>query len=142
MDFLTEELVYQKTPQQLTSLLYEALIDSIQLAITYTQQKDYARANKRLQKANDILHRLGAGLKYDAGIIAHQLDALYNYMAEQLIEANIKKDVLIMETVLKIATEIANAWNEAMKKQTSAQPSSTWMKKVSVYEQFIAAYEE
>lgn len=142
MDFLTEEAVYQKTPQQLTALLYEGLIESIEEAIHYTKQKDYIKANKRLQKGNDILRRLGVGLKYDAGIIAHQLDALYNYMAEQLIEANIKKDIAIMETVLKIATEIAEAWNVAMKKQTSAQPSSPLMKKLSAYEQFITAYEE
>jgi flagellar secretion chaperone FliS len=141
MEFLTEEAVYQKTPQQLTALLYEALIESIEEAINYTKQKDYVKTNKQLQKANDILRRLGVGLKYDAGIIAHQLDALYNYMAEQLIEANIKKDVAIMETVLKIATEIAGAWNVAMKKQSSVT-SSTWMKKVSAYEQFITTYKE
>jgi flagellar secretion chaperone FliS len=141
MEFLTEEAVYQKTPQQLTALLYESLIDSIESAIGYTEQKEYAEANKQLQKANDILHRLGVGLKYDAGIIAHQLDALYNYMAEQLIEANIKKDVTIMQTVLKIATEISSAWNEAMKKSSSA-PSASRMNKVSTYEQFIATYEQ
>jgi flagellar secretion chaperone FliS len=141
MDFLTEEAVYQKTPQQLTALLYEGLMESIEQAITYTEQKDYIQANKRLQKANNILRRLGVGLKYDAGIIAHQLDALYNYMAEQLIEANIKKDVSIMETVLKIATEIADAWNEAMKKQTSSQ-SSDFMKKAAAYERFVTTYEE
>jgi flagellar secretion chaperone FliS len=141
MDFLTEEAVYQKTPQQLTALLYEGLMESIEQAITYTEQKDYIQANKRLQKANNILRRLGVGLKYDAGIIAHQLDALYNYMAEQLIEANIKKDVSIMETVLKIATEIADAWNEAMKKQTPSQ-SSDFMKKAAAYERFVTTYEE
>ena len=46
--------------------------------------KNLIDANKKLQKANDILYRLGAGLNYEAGIIADQLDALYNYMAERI----------------------------------------------------------
>ncbi|KHF29013.1 Flagellar protein FliS [Anoxybacillus sp. BCO1] len=74
-----------------------------------------------MQKANDILQRLGVGLNYDAGIIAHQLDALYNYMAERLIDANMKKDVAMMQEVLTIAKDIATAWNEALKKQPTTK---------------------
>ncbi len=44
---------------------------------------------------------LDAGLNYDAGIIADQLDMLYNYMADKVIEANIKKDVSILKKSLK-----------------------------------------
>ncbi|KIQ94725.1 Flagellar protein fliS [Anoxybacillus thermarum] len=134
MDFLTEEAVYKKTPQQLTALLYEGLIDSLEEAIENTKKSNYIHANKRLQKANDILRRLGVGLNYDAGIIAHQLDALYNYMAERLIEANMKKDVAMMQEVLTIAKDIANAWNEALKKQPTI---NTAAKKAATYEQFI-----
>lgn len=134
VEFLTEEVVYKKTPQQLTALLYEGLIESVEEAIASTRKGDYIHANKRLQKANDILRRLGVGLKYDAGIIAHQLDALYNYMAERLIDANVKKDVGIMQEVLTIAKDIATAWNEALKKQPTTNVAA---KKAAAYEQFI-----
>ncbi|SFA51915.1 flagellar protein FliS [Anoxybacillus pushchinoensis] len=134
MEFLTEEVVYKKTPQQLTALLYEGLMESVEEAIASTKKGDYAHANRRLQKANDILQRLGIGLNYDAGIIAHQLDALYNYMAERLIDANMKKDVAMMEEVLTIAKEIATAWNEALKKQPTTNVAA---KKAAAYEQFI-----
>ena len=56
---------------------------------------------KKLQKANDILKRLGVGINYEAGIIADQLDMLYNYMADKLIEANLKKDPEIIKEVIK-----------------------------------------
>lgn len=134
VEFLTEEAVYKKTPQQLTALLYEGLMESVEEAIASTKKGDYAHANRRLQKANDILQRLGIGLNYDAGIIAHQLDALYNYMAERLIDANMKKDVAMMEEVLTIAKEIATAWNEALKKQPTTNVAA---KKAAAYEQFI-----
>ena len=58
-------------------------------------------ANTKLQKVNDLLERLGAGLNYEAGIIADQLDTLYNYMANQVIEGNLKKDTAILQGSVK-----------------------------------------
>ncbi len=50
---------------------------------------------------------LGAGLNYEAGIISDQLDALYNYMAERVIEGNKKKDIAMIQEVLSIAERLA-----------------------------------
>ncbi|ODA17123.1 flagellar export chaperone FliS [Geobacillus thermoleovorans] len=136
MDFLTEEWIYQKNSQQLTALLYEGLMECLEEAIKSIEQKDHWKANKQLQKGNDILRRLGAGLRYDVGIIAHQLDALYNYMADRLIEANMKKDASIVREVLQLTTTIATAWNEALKKGISTAPSAH-RQKAAAYEQFI-----
>lgn len=136
LDFLTEEWIYQKNSQQLTALLYEGLLECLEEAIAALEQKDYWKANKQLQKGNDILRRLGVGLRYDAGIIAHQLDALYNYMAERLIEANMKKDAAAVQEVLQLTTTIATAWNEALKSGVSpVQPAHK--QKAAAYEQFI-----
>lgn len=140
LDVLTEEWIYQKNSQQLTALLYEGLMECLEEAIAAMKQKDHWKANKQLQKGNDILRRLGVGLRYDAGIIAHQLDALYNYMAERLIEANMKKDVKIVQEVWQLTTTIATAWNETLK--SGASPAQTARKpKTAAYEQFIA-YEQ
>ena len=81
MEFLTEEIIYKKTPQELTALLYEGIMENLESAIVFIDEQNYIEANKKLQKANDILHRLGVGLKYEAGPIAEQLDTLYNFMA-------------------------------------------------------------
>ena len=114
MGFLTKELIYQKTPQQLTALLYEVCIDTLTAGIQHVEAKEYMEANTKLQKVNDLLERLGAGLNYEAGIIADQLDTLYNYMANQVIEGNLKKDTAILQEVLKICEVLASAWNESM----------------------------
>ncbi|USK72572.1 flagellar export chaperone FliS [Peribacillus asahii] len=135
MAFLTKEIIYQKTPQELTAFLYEGLIENLEAAIVFIDEKNYIDANKKLQKANDILHRLGVGLKYEAGPIAEQLDMLYNFMATELIEANLKKDKQKVQGVLKIIGEITEAWNIAMKKTpNSAQKIN---KKVAAYESSI-----
>ncbi len=114
MDFLTKELIYQKSPQQLTALLYEVCIVYLNKGIDHIKENEFAAANHDLQKVNDIIERLGVGINYEAGIIADQLDTLYNYMANQVIAGNLKKDVTILEEVLKICEDLASAWNEAM----------------------------
>lgn len=135
-DFLTEELIYKKSPQEITSMLYEACIDNLEGAISALKKKDYFTSNKLLKKSNDILYRLDAGINYEAGIIADQLDALYDYMSEKLIEANIKKDVSAVEEVLKILTELSTSWNEALKNKANAQPNAVRQKNLA-YEKHI-----
>lgn len=136
MEFLTEEFIYQKSSQEITSLLYEKLIDQLTGSIADIKNNNYIDANKKLQKSNDILYRLGAGLNYEAGIIADQLDALYNYQAEKLIEANKNKDIAAIEEVRSIAERLASAWNEAMKNKPD-QRQMLMRKKATAYEQNV-----
>lgn len=140
-DLLTEEMIYQKSPQELTSLLYEALIDNLCAAGRAVEKKDYEEANRKLQKANDILYRLGAGLNYEAGIIADQLEALYNYMAGRVIAANVKKDAGEIRHVLSIAERIAGAWNEAVKKNPDVRQEG-FHKIAHIYEQNVMVLEQ
>jgi len=133
---LTEEALFKKTPQEITALLYEACLSNLEEAIDDINNKDFIIANKKLQKANDILYRLGAGLNYEAGIIADQLDALYNYMAGKIVDANYKKDIKLIEEVIKVLEPITLAWNEALKKKTG--PSSNGLRnKASAYEKNV-----
>ncbi len=136
MDFLTKELIYQKTPQQITALLYEAGIAKLTEAIKQIEANQPLAANENLQKVNDIIERLGAGINYEAGIIADQLDTLYNYMANQVVVGNLKKDVSILQEVLQIMEDIASAWNEAMV-SGNQDAQKALHKKTSAYEQNV-----
>ncbi|NEU30785.1 flagellar export chaperone FliS [bacterium LRH843] len=119
---LTNEALHQKTSQELTSLLYEACYDNLEKAINEIDQKNFIDANEHLQKASDIVHRLGAGINYEAGIVADQLEQVYNYMADKIFEANVKKDKALIEEVLKLLGMIMTSWNEALKVNRDAQP--------------------
>lgn len=135
MEFLTEEIIFSKTPQELTAFLYEGLIEHLESANRFIDEQNHIEANKKLQKANDILHRLGTGLKYEAGPIAEQLDTLYNFMASELVEANLKKDKQKIQGVLQIIGELTAAWTVAMKSTPS--PAQKIHKKVAAYESSI-----
>ncbi|RDI40124.1 flagellar export chaperone FliS [Falsibacillus pallidus] len=140
MDFITKELIYQKSSQEITSLLYEAAIDDLTYAIDDIHQKKYIDSNIKLKNVNDILQRLGVGLNYDAGIIADQLDALYNYMADRVIEGNLQKDPAILREVLEILTRISDAWNTALKEKPSTK-ADLKRQKANAYEKHILVYE-
>nr|WP_249316806.1 flagellar export chaperone FliS [Bacillus sp. FJAT-50079] len=102
------------TPQKITGLLYEVCIDQLEAAIQAIEAGHLLEANTKCQKVNDILERLGVGLNYEAGIIADQLDTLYNYMANQVIIGNMRKDPVVLKEVLDICNRLASSWNEAM----------------------------
>lgn len=141
MEFLTEEYIMQKNSQELTSLLYEALLSNLENSIQAIEDKDYMSANKMLQKVNDILYRLGAGLNYNAGIISDQLDHLYNYMANSIIEANRKKDIPAIKEVIGIAEMLADAWNQSIKKKPD-QLQRKSMARANAYEQNVMVLEK
>jgi len=139
-DFLTEELIYKKSPQEITSLLYESCITTLEDSIEAIKRKDFYTSNRLLKKANDILYRLDAGINYDAGIIADQLDALYDYMSEKLITANINKEIKLIEEVLNILIEINSSWNQALKSKEQKQPNAL-RQKANAYEKHILTVE-
>jgi flagellar secretion chaperone FliS len=136
MEALKKEVIFKKSPQELTALLYEGIIENLEKAIDLINEKAYVEANSKLQRTNDILNRLGVGLKYEAGPIGQQLDVLYNYMADQIIQANLKKDTGLLKEMIELIEPISMAWNEVLKKNINLTQSSS-VKKVSAYENSI-----
>ncbi|MFV8828019.1 flagellar export chaperone FliS [Alkalihalobacterium sp. APHAB7] len=131
---MTNEALHKKSPQEITALLYEACYNNLELAIEEIDNKEFTNANEHLQKASDIIHRLGAGINYEAGIVADQLESIYSYMADLLVQANYTKNVELVKEVLNLLSEIMTAWNQAMKKNTDIQPKVI-KQKANAYEQ-------
>ncbi|WP_044022875.1 flagellar export chaperone FliS [Bacillus sp. SG-1] len=140
MNLLTKEFIYQKSSQEITALLYEALITQIQGAMKDIENKRHFDSNKKLQKANDILERLGAGINYEAGIISDQLDALYNYMSASILKANITKNTRVLKEVITITEELAESWRTSMAKPQ--QPVRRMSQKVNAYEKNVMVYDK
>ena len=132
-ELLTEEILHKKTPEELTTLLYATCIEKLEQAIVEINNKNFYTANLLLQNANDILYRLGAGINYDAGPVSDQLEMLYNYMAEKLVQANLQKDIKGIEEVLTLIKMISAAWSEALQKRTNG-PQVNAKNKVSAYD--------
>lgn len=114
MRIYSEQEIMEMKPQELTSLLYQAFLEKLRGSIKALEKGDPMGSNYLLQGCNDILERLGGGINYKAGIIADQLEALYDFCSHKLIEANIKKDKEMLRQVLKIMENISQGWLTAM----------------------------
>jgi flagellar biosynthetic protein FliS len=115
-------------PELITSLLYKKFLQKIDEAIEATPRRKYDKANSALQHCNDIVTRLGFGIKYEAGVLADRLEMLYQYVFELVLEANRTKDVAKMEEAKRIIKDLDEAWTIAMEKvkqSGNAAPSTT-----------------
>ncbi|MDD2421502.1 MAG: flagellar export chaperone FliS [Heliobacteriaceae bacterium] len=130
----SERELYHASSQELTSLLYQAGAEKLEQAVHAIEHRQYMPANRLLQRSNDILYRLGAGLNYEAGVIADHLAAIYNYMAEKLVIANLKKDPALVREVLGLWQILADGWEQARQKGTDNQ-SPVLKRKIAAYDQ-------
>ncbi len=103
------------SPAELTLMLYEGAIKFCNIAIVAIENKDYAKANTNIQKAERIIGEFQASLdfKYE---VANDFNNVYSYLMERLIRANMKKDTEILEEVLKHLRTMRDTWKEVMQK--------------------------
>lgn len=113
-DQYKENSVYTASPEELTFMLYNGLVKFLMQAQMAINEKNIEKTNNCIIKAQNIINefRCTLNMKYE---ISKQLDALYEYMNRRLLDANIKKDVEIIEEVLGFARELRNTWEQAMK---------------------------
>ena len=95
-------------------MLYDGALKFLRFALTAMEEKKVEEAHGNLVKVQDILNELMATLNFDAGEIAGKLYSLYEYMNQELIDANIQKDSEKAEKVYGMLEELRNAWAKAM----------------------------
>lgn len=106
------------TPMEIVVKLYDEAERQINRSIAYIEQKNYEAANHGLQKSQDIVNALRSVL--DMSIpISKQLDALYDFFNRQLIAANVKKDITILQELLPMLADLKDAFS-----QIAAMPKS------------------
>ena len=110
--------------EELTLMLYDGAVKFCNQAIVAMENKDPIKANEYIQKVQNIIREFQLTLdkKHD---IAHQLNQLYDYLYRRLVEANIKKDMNILDEVRKYLRDLRDTWKEAAKlaKQSPIQAS-------------------
>ncbi|WP_166243639.1 flagellar export chaperone FliS [Paenibacillus turpanensis] len=99
---------------QLIIMLYDGAIRFVKLGIEGIAERNIAKANINLQKAQTILHELVASLDFTYPISKNLL-SIYEYMIYRLIQSNIKKELSFAEEVLNHLTELRDTWHVALK---------------------------
>ena len=108
------EKIMNASPAQLTLMLYDGAIKFCNIAIVAIEKNDIEKAHNNIVKAENIIAEFRATLNFKYPV-AQDFENVYAYIARRLIEANIKKDVEILEEVLEHLREMRNTWEEVMK---------------------------
>lgn len=140
--------VYQKAAvstldqKKMIVLLYDGAIKFLSIAANKMNGGDAYEAHTNLIRGKSIVAELLASLDMDAGgEIALNLQRLYAYMFNTLIDANLQRDVTRIQEVIELLKELREAWkfvetpkNEPVKpdKDGSAQPGAGRMPKINV----------
>jgi len=102
------------SPGELTLMLYNGCLKFLNKAKLAIQDNNIQEKNTNLIKAQAIISELMATLNMDIEVSKNML-ALYEYMNRRLVEANIQKDVSIIEEVEGLVTEFRDTWKEVIR---------------------------
>ncbi len=108
--------------EKLLLMMYEGAIKFIRKAIVACEQKDIAERGLNIGKAFDIINELNNTLDHKVGgEVAKNLEQLYMFITDQLVQANIKGDKKPLEDALKVLEILFDGWKQAVEKLKSQQ---------------------
>ncbi len=124
---------YQKTqvmtsrPDKVLLLLYEGAIRFTKLAAQKTREKNLAEKGKYISKALAIISELMNTLDHEnGGALAADLENLYMFMMDRLIDANVKNSAEDCDAVEKLLTTLYGAWKDVIENpRPDGVPSKT-----------------
>lgn len=108
--------VNNAAPDQLTMMLYNASIKFARQGMDAIEEGKVEGAHRAMVKVQEIVNYLSATLD-PAYEVSGNLAALYNYIAELLLEANLKKDRHQLQQAVTLLEELRNTWGEAVIKK-------------------------
>lgn len=113
------------SPHRLVQMLMEGVLDKIATAKGHIARKDFAGKGTQIGMAMSIINALKGSLDLNAGgAIAANLDDLYTYIHNRLIDANVNNDVAALEEVSSLVGQIKSAWDAMpVEVKNSPQPN-------------------
>ncbi len=103
------------TPAETIIALYDKSEKEITKAIYYIENKDIEKASKSIIKVQDIINALNGALR-TKNEIAEQLGTLYDFIAGELIKANVSKDIEVLKSIIPFFTELKDAFEQISRK--------------------------
>lgn len=102
--------------EQLLLMLVEGAVKFAKIARQAIIDNDIKKAHENIIKAENIYYELMTSLDVNAGgEWAVSLMKVYDFIVNRLVDANIKKDVNILNEVIPLMEDIKDTWEEAYK---------------------------
>jgi flagellar protein FliS len=101
--------------EQVLIMLYEGAIKHLKKASESCQKKDLAAKGVAVGKAHDIIIELSNSLDFSiGGDIAKNLERLYMFMVEQIIQGNMNNDATKFDQARGLLENLLEGWKGAV----------------------------
>ena len=101
------------SPYHIIQMLMTGVMDNLALAKGAIERNDLEAKSKAISKASAIISALRSSLDFNVeGEISDNLNGLYEYMADRLVDASVSNDTEIILEVANLFREIKSAWDE------------------------------
>ena len=102
--------------EQLLLMLVDGSVKFVKIARQAILDRDIQKAHDNLIKTQDIFTELIISLDAaQAGGWGEDLLKIYNFIKSELVRANIKKDLTIVDSIIPLIEDVRDTWNEAYK---------------------------
>ncbi|MCM1171671.1 MAG: flagellar export chaperone FliS [Clostridium sp.] len=109
------------TPAELTLMLYDGAVKFCNIAVSSMEKNDYETTNVNIQKCRNIIIELNTTLDHKYPV-AEDFQRMYDYIFALLVEANMNKDIEMLQRALEEIRGMRDVWKEVMKKAKEPQP--------------------
>ena len=106
------EAVTTATPAQLVTMLYDRLVKDLNAAEQGLGARDIQATHTALMHAQEIVRELNSTLDTSVWKEGEALRRLYDWVIEQLIEANMTKDAQFVQNAREVIEPIRDAWQQ------------------------------
>jgi len=112
-DKYLENRISTASKEELTLMLYDGALKFCNQAISALEAKEIEKAGGLIIRVENIIREFQLTLdrKYE---VTKNLDMLYEYIYRQLVEANLNKDIEILNEVQFLLRELRDMWKDAM----------------------------
>ncbi|HEY1239412.1 MAG TPA: flagellar export chaperone FliS [Bryobacteraceae bacterium] len=126
-DAYLENRILSAEPLELVRLLYQAAIAAVREAREQLAAGEIAARSRAISKGCEILIELNAALDHSrGGAISSRLAALYQYMLNRLLDANLHQADGPLAEVLGLLSTLAEAWEQTRIPVETQAAESPW----------------
>ncbi len=107
------EQVMAADPVTLVAMLYDKAVLSLKAAVQAIHKDEIEARWKNSHRAREIINHLFMTLDLEkGGEIASNLEALYTYMLQRLLDVDVKNDARAAEEVIELLEPLRASWSE------------------------------
>ena len=107
------EHVMTSDPATLVAMLYDKAVSCLKAAVQAIYNNEIETCLKNNHRAQEIINHLFRTLDLEkGGEIASNLEALYVYMLQRLLDVDVKNDARAAEEVIELLEPLRASWSE------------------------------